>query len=57
MNNTGYSYTVEDEKIKEYMKLTTEEKLKWLQEIVEFTNIALTEKQKEFQSRLRRCEI
>jgi len=57
MNNTGYSYTVEDEKIKEYMKLTTGEKLKWLQEIVEFTNIALTEKEKEFQSRLRRCEI
>jgi len=26
MNKTGFSYTVEDEKIKEYMKLTTEEK-------------------------------
>lgn len=57
MDNTGYRYTVEDEKIKEYMKLTTEEKLIWLQEIVEFTNMVLTDKEKEFQRRLRRCEI
>ena len=57
MNKTGYSYTVEDEKIKEYMKLTTEEKLNWLQEIVEFTDMVLTDKEKEFQRKLRSCEI
>lgn len=56
-NSTGYSYTVEDEKIKEYMKLTTEEKLIWLNEIVNFTNMVLSDKEKEFQKKLRRCEI
>jgi hypothetical protein len=29
MEAKGYSYTVEDEKILEYMKLTTEQKLQW----------------------------
>lgn len=57
MNKTGFSYTVEDDKIKEYMKLTTEEKLEWLQEIVEFTNLVLTDKEKEFQNKLRRSEL
>lgn len=57
MNKTGYSYTIEDEKIKSYMKLTTEEKLQWLQEIVEFTSLALTDREKEFRDKLRRCEI
>lgn len=57
MNNKGFSYTIEDDKIKEYMKLTTEEKLRWLEEIVEFTNMALTEKEKEFRNRLRRGEL
>ncbi len=57
MNNKGYSYTIEDEKIKEYMKLSTEEKLIWLSEINEFTEIALTEKEKEFRRRLRECSI
>ena len=53
----GYSYTIEDEKIKEYMKLTTEEKLRWLEEINELTRLALNEKEKEFREKLRRCEI
>ena len=53
MENKGFSYTIEDEKILEYMKLTTEEKLQWLEEIVDLTNNALTEKEKEFQRRLR----
>jgi hypothetical protein len=57
MDKTGFSYTVEDDKIKEYMKLTTEEKLIWLQEIVDFTNLVLTDKEKEFQNMLRRCEL
>lgn len=57
MDNKGFSYTLEDDKIKEYMKLTTEEKLQWLEEIVEFTNMTLTDKEKEFQNKIRRCEI
>lgn len=57
MNNPGFSYTLEDDKIKEYMKLTTEEKLLWLQEIVEFTDMVLSDKEKEFRRKLRRCEI
>ena len=57
MDNSGYRYLIEDEKIKEYMKLTTEEKLMWLREIVEFTDMVLTEKEKEFRRKLRNCEI
>jgi len=57
MNNSGYRYTVDDEKIREYMKLTTEEKLLWLQEIVEFTEMALSDREKKFRRKLRSCEI
>jgi hypothetical protein len=57
MDKTGFSYTIEDEKIKEYMKLTTEQKLIWLQEINDFTNMVLTDKEKEFRNKLRKCEI
>ncbi len=53
----GYHYTLENEKIKAYMKLSTEEKLKWLEEINEFTFPLLTEKQKEFRQKLRAGEI
>ena len=53
----GYSYTVEDDKIREFMKLSTEEKLKWLEEIFEFTNLVLNEKEKEFRDKLRAGEI
>lgn len=57
MDKTGFSYTIEDKKIKEYMKLTTEEKLTWLQEINDLTNMVLTDKEKEFRNKLRRCEL
>jgi hypothetical protein len=57
MNKKGFSYTIEDEKIIEYMKLTTEEKLTWLEEIVEFTNLVLTDKKKDFQTMLREGKI
>lgn len=53
MKNKGFSYTLEDDKILEYMKLTTEEKLQWLEEIVEFTNLVLTERERDFQKRLK----
>lgn len=52
MADKGFSYTLEDEKILEYMKLSSEEKLQWLEEVVEFTNSALTEKEKEFRQKL-----
>jgi hypothetical protein len=52
MGNKGFFYTLEDEKILEYMKLTVEEKLQWLEEIAELTEATLTEKEKEFRRRL-----
>lgn len=53
----GFSYTLEDEKIIEYMKLSTEDKLKWLEEINELTNIVLSNREKELREKLRVCEI
>ena len=53
----GFYYTFEDEKIREYMKLTTEEKLKWLEEINTFTEMVLNEKEKQFRNKLRKAEI
>ena len=53
----GFYYTLEDEKIKEYMKLSTEEKLKWLEEINTFTEMVLNEKEKQFRNKLRKAEI
>ncbi|UJS16001.1 MAG: hypothetical protein L3J17_08705 [Candidatus Jettenia sp.] len=53
----GFSYTLEDEKIIEYMKLSTEDKLKWLEEINEFTNMVLNIREKELREKLRTCEI
>ncbi len=49
----GFFYSLEDEKIIEYLKLSTEEKLKWLQEINDFTNMVLSDKEKEFRQKLR----
>ena len=42
MKNGGFSYTLEDEKIIEYIKLSTKDKLEWLEEIMLFTEMALT---------------
>ncbi len=53
----GYYYYFEDEKILEYMKLTTAEKLQWLEDILEFTEMFLTEEDKIFREKLRRAEI
>jgi hypothetical protein len=38
-----FSYTLEDEKILEYLRLSTEDKLNWLEEILEFNNLVLGE--------------
>ena len=46
MESKGYSYTVEDDKILEYMKLITEQKLLWLEEINVFTFAVLSGEEK-----------
>jgi hypothetical protein len=53
----GYSYTVEDEKIIEYMKLSTEQKLQWLEEINTFTQAVLSDEEKLMRQKLRAAEI
>ncbi len=53
----GFIYTLEDEKIIEYMKLYTEDKLKWLEDINDFTNMVLSDREKELREKLRACEI
>jgi hypothetical protein len=53
----GYSYTVENEKIIAYMNLSTEQKLKWLEEINAFTHAALTDEEKLIRQKLRAGEI
>ena len=53
----GFFYALEDEKIIEYMKLSTEDKLNWLEEINEFTNMVLSDREKELREKLRACEI
>ena len=53
----GYSYTVEDEKIIKYMKLSTEQKLKWLEEINTFTHSVLSDEEKLIRQKLRAAEI
>ncbi len=58
MNETkGYSYTVEDEKMIEYMKLSTEQKLQWLEEINTFTQAVLSDEEKLIRQKLRAAEI
>lgn len=47
------TYICEDKMIRDYMELSTEEKLNWLAEAVELINSSLTEKEKEFRRRLR----
>ena len=55
--NKGFSYTLEDEKILEYMKLSVADKLKWLEEINKFNELYLGEKEKTIREKLRRGEI
>lgn len=50
---TGFSYTLEEEKILEYLKLSTEDKLQWLEEINEFNRAALSDQEKEIWAKFR----
>jgi lipase chaperone LimK len=51
--NQGFRYTLEREKIAEYMRLSAEEKLQWLEDIQEFTEAALTEKTRRIRDHFR----
>ena len=53
----GYKYHVEDEKLRQYMKLSTEEKLKWLHEVREFMEIVMDDKAKKIREMFRKGEI
>jgi len=53
----GLIYTLEDEKITEYMALSVEDKLQWLYEMNEFNRLFLTGKEKEVMERLREGRI
>lgn len=53
----GFQYTLEEEKIIEYLKLSTADKLQWLEEINEFNRIVLDEREKEIKIKLRAAEI
>ena len=53
----GFSYALEDEKILEYMKLTVQDKLKWLEEINKFNELFLGKKEKKIREQLRRGEV
>jgi len=53
----GYEYTVEEDKIKKYLKLSTKQKLEWLEEINKLTDLVLTPKQKEVRNKFRSGEI
>lgn len=48
----GFSYVLEDDKILEYMKLSTEDKLNWLEDINQFNSLFLTDKEKEIREKL-----
>lgn len=55
--NKGFSYTIDDEKILEYMKLPVQDKLKWLEEINEFNELFLGKKEKKIRDKLKQDEI
>ena len=52
----GFDYTLEEEKLIEYLRLSTEDKLRWLEEINELTRAVLNEKEKAFRDKLRAGE-
>ena len=53
----GFTYTFEDEKIRDYMALSAEDKLRWLEEVNEFLFLALGQAEKDAIRKLRSCEL
>lgn len=54
MINKGFNYTLEKEQIKEYLKLSPEEKLLWLEDIFLFSELALSQKAKKVRNYFRK---
>lgn len=53
MTNNGFHYHLEPEKIREYRKLSAEDKLKWLEAAFLFSEMALTPKAKRMRTYFR----
>ncbi|MBI5560247.1 MAG: hypothetical protein HY883_03130 [Deltaproteobacteria bacterium] len=53
----GFSYVLEDDKILEYMRLSTEDKLSWLEDINQFNSLFLTDKEREIREKLLQGKI
>lgn len=53
MTSSGFHYHLESEKIREYRKLSAEEKLKWLEAAFLFSEMALTPKAKKIRAYFR----
>lgn len=53
----GLIYTIEDDKIIEYMALSVEDKLQWLEEMNQFNQLFLGKKEKEIMEGLREGRI
>lgn len=53
----GVKYTVDDDKLRAYMKLPPLDKLKWLDELARFNELALSPEAKKIREMFRRGEI
>ena len=53
----GFKYYYDEKKIREYMKLPTEQKLKWLEEIRQFNELVMDDKTKQIREKLRKAEV
>ena len=57
MNNKGFSYYLEDDKIIDYLKLSPRMRLEWLEEIDDFNRKALKGKRRIIWEKFRKGEI
>lgn len=57
MKKKGFSYYLEDEKLLEYLRLSPEMRLEWLEEINGFNRKALTGRRREIFEKFRKGEI
>lgn len=53
----GYKYYFDEEKIREYMKVPAAEKLKWLESVLLFNEMFMTDKAKKIRELLRKGEL
>ena len=57
MNNKGFSYYLENDKIIDYLKLSPRMRLEWLEEIDDFNRKALKGKRRIIWGKFRKGEI